>query len=156
LGAVTGSLLNENRNASEPLALDDWQSSGLPWIGCWIKELLAWGTLDPAASYLLSKQIVETRTEAAARAVQYYENASIHADPRNRELLDPRRIRDWVQMAYPQSGGSEGAPNESPVAVELTRQFSETQLATTRRVFSRGVFAGCLDFLHWAHMDAKW
>jgi DEAD/DEAH box helicase len=43
---------------------DAWRDAGIPWAALWIKEMLQWGSLDPVAAYLLSRQIADTRAEA--------------------------------------------------------------------------------------------
>jgi hypothetical protein len=76
------------------LEIDDWPWSGLPWIAFWLKELLTWGTLEPVAAFLLSRGSRLDRPSAEAEARLYY---SAHADVAANELLDPRRILNWME-----------------------------------------------------------
>ncbi len=98
LGSVIGVLLDGGDGVEliKALEIADWPRSGLPWIAFWIKELVTWGTLDPVAAFLLARgdAIDRQRAEAAARG--YYESQP--ADTDSNDLLDPRLIRDWVEI----------------------------------------------------------
>ena len=45
-------------------SLDNWPILDLPWVVLWLKELIIWGTLEPVAAYILSKNMEETRAKA--------------------------------------------------------------------------------------------
>lgn len=103
-----GSVLNlfmegeEDQNSIRPLELDDWPRSGLPWIAFWLKEIIMWGTLDPAAAYLLARGDVVARNEAEEETQNYYSLVSEEfnigdSSSDNNSVLDPRRIRNWAQ-----------------------------------------------------------
>ena len=96
------------------LEIDDWPSSGLPWIAFWLKELLSWGTLDPVAAFLLARGNALNRQEAEADAKLYYKEASLMAD--GNDLLDPRKIRDWLKR---RSGTKEAAPTRVDVKIPV-------------------------------------
>jgi len=92
------SVLMDNVDGDGPvraLEIDDWPRSGLPWIAFWLKELVNWGTLDPVAAFLLARGNAVTRQEAEAEAKLYYEERSAVVDAN--DLLDPRKIRNWMQ-----------------------------------------------------------
>ncbi|QEL17376.1 DEAD/DEAH box helicase [Limnoglobus roseus] len=74
--------------------LEDWVRTGLPWSVFWLKELVAWGTLDPAAAYLLSKGLVPTRVQAQSLAAAYYRSEWARE---GEDALDPRSIRKWAE-----------------------------------------------------------
>jgi len=108
LGSLV-SLLMDNVNEAGPvraLEIDDWPRSGLPWIAFWLKELVSWGTLDPVAAFLLARGNAVDRREAEAEAKLYYEERSTSADAN--DLLDPRKIRDWVmaRRTKPEAGST--------------------------------------------------
>jgi hypothetical protein len=87
--------LGERDEPVRALEIDDWPRSGLPWVAFWLKELLTWGTLDPVAAFLLARGNRVDRPQAHSEAADYYVgNAELDAN----DLLDPRRIRDWMQL----------------------------------------------------------
>jgi superfamily II DNA/RNA helicase len=97
LGSIIGLLLDgeEDGQPIQPLEIEDWPRSGLPWIAFWMKELITWGTLDPVAAFLLARGGAVDRPGAEAAAIGYYENLAPEADPNT--ILDPRQIRNWVE-----------------------------------------------------------
>ncbi|MBN2575241.1 MAG: DEAD/DEAH box helicase [Deltaproteobacteria bacterium] len=95
LGSIIGLLLEgEGDVPVRALDIGDWPRSGLPWIAFWMKELLTWGTLDPVAAFLLARGGSVSRPRAEADAQAYYDSTSQGIAPN--DVLDPRRIRDWV------------------------------------------------------------
>ncbi len=101
LGSLIGVLLDRGDDAGPVSALivDDWPRSGLPWIAFWLKELVNWGTLDPVAAFLLARGDARDRRQAEADAEGYYAQLEDDVDPN--DMLDPRRIRDWVEEQRP-------------------------------------------------------
>ncbi len=100
LGSVIGLLLDVDRDgqAIQPLRLEDWPESGLPWIAFWMKELMTWGTLDPVAAYLLARLDAIDRHSAEVAANDYY--SGLPAGTSANEALDPRRIREWAKAQH--------------------------------------------------------
>lgn len=98
LGSVLGLVLEDGSGdqAIHALEISDWPRSGLPWIAFWLKELITWGTLDPVAAYLLARGDAIDRTQAEAEAQGYY--ATLQEQVSANDALDPRRIREWVEM----------------------------------------------------------
>jgi hypothetical protein len=96
IGGILGLLLDlgEGDQPVRALEIDDWPRSGLPWIAFWLKELLIWGTLDPAAAFLLARGNRLDRPEAEAEAQTYYAEV---AELSPNDLLDPRRIASWMK-----------------------------------------------------------
>lgn len=96
LGSILGVLMDiaEGFEPVQPLEIEDWPRSGLPWIAFWLKELIAWGTLDPVAAFLLARGNAIDRPQAEADAHAYYESLDPDIEPN--DVLDPRRIRDWM------------------------------------------------------------
>lgn len=98
LGSVLSLLLDTGVDG-QPIAaieIDDWPRSGLPWSAFWLKELLIWGTLEPVAAYLLARGDAIDRPEAERDAASYYEQ--LPGDIDENERLNPRRIRDWLNV----------------------------------------------------------
>ncbi len=98
LGSLIGLLLDagEGELPIRALEIGDWPQSGLPWIAFWMKELITWGTLDPVAAFLLARGEAIDRPRAEELARAYYDRFPEDADPN--EVLDPRTVRDWVDV----------------------------------------------------------
>jgi hypothetical protein len=113
LGSIVGLLLDaaEGEQAIRALEIGDWPRTGLPWIAFWIKELITWGTLDPAAAFLLARGDAIDRPQAEEDARAYYDGLPQDIDAN--DALDPRTVRDWVDARRVRP--------EEPVAV---REFS--------------------------------
>jgi hypothetical protein len=96
LGSVLALLLDlgADEQPIRALEIDDWPRSGLPWIAFWLKELITWGTLDPVAAFLLARGDAIDRPQAELDAAGYY--AQLQDDIEPNDILDPRRIREWV------------------------------------------------------------
>lgn len=99
LGSVIGVAFDEvHEGELQATTLADWEQTSLPWIVFWLKELIAWGTHDPPAAFLLGRGLARTRAEAETLSAPYYASpfASAVTDP-----LDPRAIRDWATATFP-------------------------------------------------------
>ena len=122
LDEVTGS-------SPQPLTLDEWPQTGLPWIAFWIKELVIWGTLDPAVSFLLSKRVAWTRAQGEVLAKVYYESA-LASDPN--DYLDPSRILVWTEEQYPNTRRGSSSQQSFSYDVELLRDFQQASRSEWR------------------------
>ncbi|HGO9419697.1 TPA: DEAD/DEAH box helicase [Bacillus cereus] len=123
LGTII-SLQREKVEGSElqPITLDDWSDTELPWIVFWIKELITWGTYDPVVAYLLSSNIASTREEALILAKDYYNEADIKEDIYNAKL-----IRKWVRETFMQKGDKLTLNNEVPgIKVKILKKVNFT------------------------------
>lgn len=89
----------------------DWRAAGVPWAAIWMKDLVTWGTTNPAAAYLLARGISVVRDDAEGLGREYLEEPPEGLDP-----LDPSRIRHWAVQLAPRR---ERAPAE-------TRRFEVT------------------------------
>jgi hypothetical protein len=103
LGVAVGAAVAEAWNAGagelEVPSLDTWrETSGLPWIGFWFRELLRWGTLDPFVAFALAQGIVGTRGEGVARRSDYdawlAQRGIAIADE---DLIDPQLFLEWFR-----------------------------------------------------------
>jgi hypothetical protein len=107
-----------------PTRLEEWPQTGLPWIAFWLKELITWGTLEPAATYLLAKGRADTRRAAEALARQYFDHI-LSTKPRVSadDMLNAAWIRDWMeqQISPIPEPRQPRPPREMPV--ELTADF---------------------------------
>lgn len=127
LGSIISLAIDEASGGQlvEP-TLENWTSVGLPWIAFWMKELIAWGTLDPVAAYLLAKsREVITRSVARQQAAIYYEQMQ-NLSPN--EKLNAVTIRDWTQQAFPYNPPE--LPSRPPrnIPARLLRDFSNSEL----------------------------
>lgn len=118
LGSVIGVAFDEVHDGQlEATTLADWERTGLPWIVFWLKELIAWGTHDPPAAFLLGRGLARTRSDAEALGAAYYTTdfATALSDP-----LDPRAIRDWATSLFPQLRSSEQINLPTRLPAEIT------------------------------------
>jgi hypothetical protein len=68
VGAAVAQAWGQNAGPLETPTLETWrETSGLPWVGFWFRELLRWGTLDPFVAFALAQGLARTREEAAAQ-----------------------------------------------------------------------------------------
>jgi DEAD/DEAH box helicase len=128
LGSVIGVLLDDGDGAEPIRALEigDWPRSGLPWIAFWMKELITWGTLDPVAAFLLARGDAIDRPQAEADARGYYDAVSRVAD--DNDVLDPRRIREWVDGRRTRSERP-ASVREFSIEAELVRPANDYRQA---------------------------
>ncbi|RVM06130.1 DEAD/DEAH box helicase [Sinorhizobium meliloti] len=134
LGSLIGVLLDrgDSEGPVDALTIDDWPRSGLPWIAFWLKELLNWGTLDPVAAFLLARGNALNRPKAEAEARDYYDSLDVHIDAN--DMLDPRRIRDWVQSRNSSPAKSSGIADI--VLKSVLERPAEVYLSPTLAVFA--------------------
>ena len=131
LGSMLSLAIDEVHGGQlKPSRIEDWPKTGLPWISFWLKELITWGTLDPVAAFLLSRNRADTRTEAEEKAGEYYRQCDQVGDPN--EKLDARRVRDWVVL---QGNVEDDFVLEVPpkeINSRLLRDFSKQEQQTWR------------------------
>lgn len=102
MGVAIGAVVAEtwSAGANNPLAvpsLDEWrQTTGLPWIGFWARELLRWGTLDPFVAFMLAQGLAGTRVEAADRRPEFEAwMEAEYEDIEAEDWIDPRYFLRW-------------------------------------------------------------
>ena len=98
----------------------------VPSAALWIKDLLTWGTLDPAAAYFLARGLAHTRPEAHGLAIEYYDDADSQGDPH-----DPSRLRIWAARRTPRQP-SQAIPTR--FAASVVERMSDEARARTYRV----------------------
>ena len=121
IGSIIGSILE--RDGGEGQLLERWQQSGLPWSVLWYKDMVSWGTLDPIASYVLTKKEAYTRPDASKIATEYWETVDEIRDT----ALDPRRVVEWMRKRKRAISAVEKDHHlpQSEFGVELIEDFSE-------------------------------
>lgn len=121
VGSIIGSILE--RDGGEGQLLERWEHCALPWSVMWYKDMINWGTLDPIASYALTRKEAFTRPVASDIAAQYWEAVDEISD----SALDPRRVAEWMrrwEQARPAVEEDRGLPH-SEIGVALTEDFTE-------------------------------
>ena len=113
----------------QPLTLEQWPDTGLPWISFWIKELIVWGTLDPAAAFLLSRRRAWTRRQSENMAEEYYLGTS-DTDPD--DCLNPSAIRQWADGRFRFKVMRDVSALSSQYPVELLRDFANSSQSQWR------------------------
>ncbi len=120
IGSIIGSILE--RDGGEGQLLERWEHCALPWSVMWYKDMVNWGTLDPIASYALTKKEAYTRPVASDIASQYWEAVDEISDA----ALEPKRVAEWMQRrgeARSEVEEDRSLPHRE-IAVELTEDFS--------------------------------
>lgn len=97
VGAAVAQLWGQNAGDLETPTLGTWrETTGLPWIGFWFRELLRWGTLDPFVAFALAQGLTTTREEAQALRPQYDAWLAETDVPLTPEaLIDPQQFLAW-------------------------------------------------------------
>ncbi len=78
-------------------SLEAWrETTGLPWLGFWARELLRWGTLDPFVAFALAEGLVGTREAGEMLRPEFdawldLQRDEIAADDR----IDPQIFLEW-------------------------------------------------------------
>ncbi len=120
IGSIIGSILE--RDGGEGQLLERWEQCALPWSVMWYKDMVSWGTLDPIASYALTKKEAFTRPVASDIAAQYWEAVDEISDA----ALEPIRVVEWMrgrEQARSAVEEDRSLPH-SEIAVTLTEDFS--------------------------------
>lgn len=129
MGSVIGTAFEDVADGElRATTLEDWELTGLPWITFWLKELVAWGTLDPVAAFLLSSGVSLTRAEAEQQAGAYY---ALFANVDDNALLDPRTVRNWVTETFPRTPAT---PTQTAQVV-LQAQLLDSAIQHTLRTY---------------------
>lgn len=80
--------------------LATWRATtGLPWFGFWVRELLKWGTLDPFVAFCMAQGLAGTREQAAGRRPEFetYMRTQLPA-PAAEDLIDPQWFLSWQRQ----------------------------------------------------------
>ncbi len=128
--------VNANEHGVEGFFAAD--AGELPWASAWIKDLLTWGTLDPAAALLLARGIEYTRESAEERAAEYY--AEKAAEP---DQFDPVALNRWARTLV-QNPFQDVGTERRRFSVELIEGVQAAGLRVPVRV---------LPSIHDAHID---
>lgn len=117
LGVAAGAVVARawSDGADDHLAipsLEEWkETTGLPWFGFWVRELLRWGTHDPFVAFALARGIAKTRSVAADKKTEFQdwletEREEIDAD----DWIDPQLFLQW-QSSLPKRERPEAEKN---------------------------------------------
>ncbi len=108
IGAVVAEAWNDGTEDALTLpSLAVWKNTtGLPWIGFWARELLRWGTHDPFVAFCLAQGLAPTRESANARRSEFdvwLDEAQ--GDPTSEDQIDPQLFLRW-QASLPRATGA--------------------------------------------------
>jgi len=111
-----------NLPANTDPSIDAWASAGIPPAAIWIKDLVMWGTLDPVASYVLSRRLADARPDAEALAGEYYNQLDLQelGDP-----LDPAAIRTWAASLHASRLPETTSAIPSTISVRLSSRIAD-------------------------------
>lgn len=78
-------------------SLIDWkETTGLPWFGFWVRELLRWGTHEPFVAFALAQGIEKTRSAALERKVEFDKWLGDEIDEVDSEdYINPQLFLKW-------------------------------------------------------------
>lgn len=133
LGVAVGAVVAETWSAGAAIRgaatpdLATWrETTGLPWFGFWIRELLRWGTLDPFVAFCLAQGLADTREAAALRRLEYdfFVLGRVPA-PTPDDFIDPQNFLAW-QRELPRREAAD------PPAVNLGAALTGTDGARGR------------------------
>jgi hypothetical protein len=122
IGAVVAQAWADGTKDSPILpSLAAWkETTGLPWIGFWARELLRWGTHDPFVAFCLGQGLARTREAASARRREFDAWLSDQQDdPKSEAQIDPQLFLRW-QETLPRAEGAAGATVETLAALTGT------------------------------------
>lgn len=122
LGVAIGAVVAEawNDGADDALTLPSlavWKNTtGLPWIGFWARELLRWGTHDPFVAFCLARGLASTREAASVRRGEF--DGWLNEEQRDfssEDRIDPQLFLRW-QASLPRAEGAANAALQMPAA----------------------------------------
>lgn len=97
IGAAVAQVWGETAGDLETPTLATWrETTGLPWIAFWFRELLRWGTFDPFVAFAQAQGLAKTREEADSLRPQFVgwlAAAGIVSDAES--LIDPQQFVAW-------------------------------------------------------------
>ncbi|MDO8409235.1 MAG: DEAD/DEAH box helicase [Phenylobacterium sp.] len=122
IGAVVAEAWAEGAGDALTLpSLASWKdTTGLPWIGFWARELLRWGTHDPFVAFCLAQGLAPTRDAAGARRQEF--NAWLEQEQDDltaEDRIDPQFFLRW-QASLPRPENAARAPPQMRAALTGT------------------------------------
>jgi hypothetical protein len=102
--------------------LETWRElTGLPWSAFWLRELLAWGTLDPVVAFVIGSGHASTRLAAMPYISSYDDWWQVSGDTDRENYYHPGRLRRWFDdQVRPRRYA--GPRDRIVVAATLTRE----------------------------------
>lgn len=102
-------------------SLASWkETTGLPWIGFWARELLRWGTHDPFVAFCLAQGLAPTRESASGRRGEFdVWLDGEQDDPTSDDRIDPQLFLRW-QTSLPRAASAARAAPQMRAAVTGT------------------------------------
>jgi hypothetical protein len=78
-------------------SLEEWKATtGLPWFGFWVRELLKWGTHEPFVAFSLAQGIAKTRDQALVKKLEFNKWLNGELDEiESDDWIDPQLFLKW-------------------------------------------------------------
>ncbi|MCI9868656.1 DEAD/DEAH box helicase [Rhizobium skierniewicense] len=97
IGSAVAEAWNEGADELDVPSLETWrQTTNLPWIGFWFRELLRWGTLDPFVAFAMAQGIIGTREEGVALRPAFEAWLVQRGLPiTDEDFIDPQLFLEW-------------------------------------------------------------
>lgn len=134
----TISIVWDNAHKGEKVVptLEEWrEATELPWAVFWLRDMLAWGTLEPVVAYLMSvssSSTMITTRENAERFIQVYYDWYIRKFPENEspdEFFNPLHLSEWQRSTF-EHDIRVGRLDPEPCDAVLRRRFPANSLET--------------------------
>ncbi len=94
--AIAGAWNDGTDDPTEIPSLAQWkETTELPWIGFWARELLRWGTLDPFVAFVMSQGLAGTRAAAEEKRPGFNSWATDNGLDDAEDLIDPQNFQAW-------------------------------------------------------------
>lgn len=122
IGAVVAEAWNDGAGgALTPPSLAVWKdTTGLPWIGFWARELLRWGTHDPFVAFCLAQGLAPTRETASARRGEFDAWLNEQGQPESDDRIDPQLFLRWQATLTAATSAAEAEPQFRAVLTGTT------------------------------------
>ena len=119
-------------------SLEEWkETTGLPWFGFWLRELLRWGTHDPFVAFILSQGLAKTRNAATDRKLEFREWLEAeYEDIDDDDWIDPQLFLQW-QISLPRHERAEA--EEIRYQAQLTGTDGLLGKYTVMPIYKNGV-----------------
>jgi len=136
IGAVVAKAWNDGAEDALTLpSLEAWKNTtGLPWIGFWARELLRWGTHEPFVAFCLAQGLATTRVAAHARLGEF--DAWLNderSEPTSEDRIDPQLFIRWQASLQHDEVAMEAEPEIRAVLTGTTGERGRYAVIPVKR-----------------------
>lgn len=136
IGAVVAQAWADGADEAYALpSLAVWkETTGLPWIGFWARELLRWGTHDPFVAFCLAQGLARTREGATERRREFdaWLDEDID-DPTAEDRIDPQHFLRWQTSLRRPDAAAAAAPTTQVALTGTTGERGRYSVMPVRK-----------------------